>query len=1217
MKKKIIAIATVLTVAAMIAGPGVVRALTESQISSILNLLESFGADTATIANVESALTGEPVTPVTPTGEVPVACVGITFDRHLSQGMSGDDVKCLQAVLNTDAETQLAESGVGSLGNETTYFGPLTKGAVISFQELYSEAVLEPWGLTSGTGYVGDTTIAKINEILAAVPPPVPTDCECTTWVDVACGGGDCSATEMQQTRTCTPATGAAADVCDDVTTTQCVADATCGVVEAGALGVALSNDTPVSVTIADGTALNETLKLDLTASSAGPVEVTSITITKSGISSNTDFSDFNVIDSDRVRHGNPISSLTADNTATIDMTINPVVIVAGTTESVTIRFNIDSSASGTIQLSIASASDIVSDATAVSGTFPINGNIMTVVDGSGSVATVVLEKMAITGVSTSAELNVDLDSAQEIAKFSVNETSSNEKVKIERLTLYNNGNATDVDYKDVELVAQDGTILATAQPSGQYTTFDLTASPYEIGKGIIRYLTIRAKIINGATRTIQFVVYNDYDLEVKGLSTGAYILATTTSGGTGGSGTAFPVGNMTNYNKITIGSGSITFSKSSDSPSAGVAAGEQSIVLAKYDITPNGEDMELREMTLGIDYVTLDLTGTVFVKYNDATVWSGAYSTTSLTNASYVSGTSTPATLSLSSYPTMTASETGTITVVVSISSSATSSDEYKAYLDITQVKRKITNDLWDPSAAETVGNTVAVKGLNLTVATLSIPPTQSVVTGTDNFEFARFDLDASNSGEDIRVSTIIVTATKSGTGAVYTDVNNLRLYNADAPNTALLTSSSTNTVAAANTFTLSSPIIVSRDEVIHLILKGNVVTKTASNTETFLFAVNGSGNITSTGAETGNTFSEITSGTGQTMTIVESGSLLITLLSGTGKSPVVNQTVTLGTQDMIVFAFKLTSLYEAQKITSLKLMATGSGLKTTDLRNIEIYAESSDGTPEATPFATASELTCASNSCYYTWTAADNLLPEAVQVSSPANFYVKADVTGEGVVTLGDDFAFMITAPSSDIGCKGAYTGSAGTVSTTAQIIAGGRSRIVPFSVVVEGTYPTESSTSISLGANTTLGRFKVTNNGSAKLTLTNVKFTDNGSSTGTVEIYKLYMSDENSANYTGTEIDDSDTNTNSVDFGTLNPATEFTLNGGAYRYLTARISTVASLVSGDFFNLSIGSIGDLKYKVSESDLGYDGDYDQLFGTITGLYVSGTPTVGTLTKE
>ncbi|MEK7658463.1 MAG: hypothetical protein AAB352_01185, partial [Patescibacteria group bacterium] len=103
------------------------------------------------------------------TGNVPAVCAGVTFTRNLTTGSTGSDVKCLQAVLNQSATTQVATTGAGSPGNETTTFGPRTLVAVKKYQ---AEQGFTP------ANQVGPLTRAKLNAALGGVvtipgQPPV------------------------------------------------------------------------------------------------------------------------------------------------------------------------------------------------------------------------------------------------------------------------------------------------------------------------------------------------------------------------------------------------------------------------------------------------------------------------------------------------------------------------------------------------------------------------------------------------------------------------------------------------------------------------------------------------------------------------------------------------------------------------------------------------------------------------------------------------------------------------------------------------------------------------------------------------------------------------------------------------------------------------------------------------------------------------------------
>lgn len=80
----------------------------------------------------------------------------ITVDRELVFGDSGAEVKDLQVLLNSRSDAQLAEAGPGSPGQETTYFGSLTQGAVVRFQA--SEGI-------QATGVVSQETMDALNSV--------------------------------------------------------------------------------------------------------------------------------------------------------------------------------------------------------------------------------------------------------------------------------------------------------------------------------------------------------------------------------------------------------------------------------------------------------------------------------------------------------------------------------------------------------------------------------------------------------------------------------------------------------------------------------------------------------------------------------------------------------------------------------------------------------------------------------------------------------------------------------------------------------------------------------------------------------------------------------------------------------------------------------------------------------------------------------------------
>lgn len=87
------------------------------------------------------------------------------FTKRLQHGSRGPEVKNLQRSLNC-LGFSLAESGPGSLGNETEVFAHLTKQALTRFQNAYASEILLPLGLQKGTGVFAAQSRAKMQVLI-------------------------------------------------------------------------------------------------------------------------------------------------------------------------------------------------------------------------------------------------------------------------------------------------------------------------------------------------------------------------------------------------------------------------------------------------------------------------------------------------------------------------------------------------------------------------------------------------------------------------------------------------------------------------------------------------------------------------------------------------------------------------------------------------------------------------------------------------------------------------------------------------------------------------------------------------------------------------------------------------------------------------------------------------------------------------------------------
>lgn len=817
--KKIISVVTGVMVTVWLVGPSVAYGLTAEELQAQIDALLAQLADLqAQLAELQ----GEPSPTVT-------GCTITSFDRNLKQGMSGDDVNCLQIVLNSDPDTQLASSGVGSPGEETSYFGPLTRGGVVKFQEKYADEVLASWGLTAGTGFVGSTTRAKLNELLTA---PVGEEEE---------EEGEAGEEEEEEEEE----------------------------VAAAGLTVGLASDTPASVTVADN-ANTDFTKFTLTAGSEGDVKISKIYVTRTGLSLNSDLENVKIVDADTgVYHGS-IGSFNVDNRAMITFT-KKLVISAGTSRDFLIRAGIVNGATAgkTAALGIASADDIVSDASEVTGAFPVMGNEMSVV------------QLAI-GTATIAEDGTTIDSKPDVGDtdVTVNQfkvtAGSAEGLIIEQITVMKSGTTDASDTGNIELYSvTDGQSLGTVENWNAEDKASWSGLNITIAKGATHRFKVMVDILDGPSLTVNADIVDGSDtlMSVKGDTYGFYITPTR-SGSWNGLGS----------NNQTINAGALNVAKSAATPATGNISAGDDIELGVFDFDATGEEVKITALTLDFTLGTMTASQVTNVSIYDENGGivagpldcSGTGSTCSL---AYTDTFIVPVGVHQYTVKAKIADDVSTgDTIVVAVDRPGTS---------ITATGMTSNSSITPTPAADVSANTLTVSAGSLTVTTLDTPAARSVAAGANDFVWATASLDAGTSGEDVQVSTVSVLDTTGAQGDA-DDIDNMEIWadltdadsaRGDAYETKVSDSEnpSGNSAGADVTtaFTLTQTITAPKGSFVRVALVADLAAgASASGTPTHTFTFSA---VTATGATTGQDISESTSGSGQAMTVASSGTLTI----------------------------------------------------------------------------------------------------------------------------------------------------------------------------------------------------------------------------------------------------------------------------------------------------------------------------------------------------
>lgn len=368
-------------------------------------------------------------------------------------GSSGADVRALQQWLNGQG-FQVAASGAGSPGNESEYFGSLTRAALAKWQAANS--------VSPAVGYFGPITRSRISSV-AGAPAPAP------------------GAPQLPA-----PSSG---------------------------LAVRLASDNPVagSLISSSGSAAARVpvLAVNLTAGVASGIAVNELRFNKTGVLSDSSISGAYIVE-----NGQVLAQYNSIASGVISFSGLALNIAAGQTRRLELAIDPASglSAGNTVGFAMSAAANVMAidasgNAVSASGAFPLNGNTFTVTSVSNpSLATLTIASSSI-GTEVTAGTNNNLVGAW-------NFTVSNSKVWLKALKLTVIGSANKTDLRNVVLKVngnQVGSTLAQVVSNG-VASFDASANPGSMNTGS-NNIQLFADIAGSPSFNFQFEILNAYDV--------------------------------------------------------------------------------------------------------------------------------------------------------------------------------------------------------------------------------------------------------------------------------------------------------------------------------------------------------------------------------------------------------------------------------------------------------------------------------------------------------------------------------------------------------------------------------------------------------------------------------------------------------------------------------------------------------------------------------
>ena len=809
---------------------------------------------------------------------------GYTFNTDLTIGSKGTDVMNLQKVLNMSADTKVASTGAGSPGMETSTFGPLTKAAVIKFQMKY--------GITPTLGYVGPKTRAKLNSM-----------------------GGTTTTTGG----TTTLPTG-------------------------GALTVMGATQPANSLAPAGATRIPFTTFKVMAGSN--DVTVNSVTVQRSGLAQDAVFSGIVLLDESGMQIG-IAKTLNSNHQAMVG---EPFVVKAGTTRTLTVAGNMASSL-GSYAGQVA-ALDVVTVNTSatVGGSLPITGAQQTI-NSNLTMGTVTIGTSSYDPNNAGSQPIGTTGYRLSGIRFTA---GSGEDVTFKSIRWNQTGSSGSADLANVVTIINGTSYPTTVSADGKYFT-TVFPSGIVIAKGNSVDAYIQADVVGSgaAGRVAEFDLYKSTDVYFSGNTYGYGITPTGSFGTISSSATHGSAAQSTGTpwfqgSTLSITAGSVTLiGKANEVSSQNIAVNVPNQVLGGFATNFSGEPVSAQNLNFLISTSSTAgttanspysaITSITLVDENGAVV-AGPVDAALGDGSTTYGGQASPAT----SYAAIKFTDTVTFATgrhvytlkgkIPSAWANGTTVNIFtKPSVDWTNVTGQTTGNsvsLSGQSTAFTL-NQMTVKGAALAVNMAAQPAAQNIVRGTQNFVLATYQLDATQSGEDIRLSSMPIKITSSPA----TDLTGCAVWDGS---TQLNTGSRVvNSFTSATAFTLSfdNSLSVPKGTMKTLSLSCNVSTGgTASTYQATADTTTTDWSVT--GVTSGNSVTPtFGSGNGGLMT-VQTGSFTVAVDTSTPNYGV----VAAGTTGVNMGIVKFRASNEDVNLTKVGFIFTGSATAS-DIGTVGLY--------------------------------------------------------------------------------------------------------------------------------------------------------------------------------------------------------------------------------------------------------------------------------------